>query len=82
MKKASGGNAMGVRKRASLPSAPHQRLWWMELARGAITGACGLFFLTAGLLLPAPSCTAWEPTSSLTGCSNSLMSAEKRTSHA
>ncbi len=32
--------------------ATHQRLWWMELARGVITFVFGLFFLTARSFAP------------------------------
>lgn len=52
MKRANNSNAMGVRKRANQLSAPHQRLWWMELVRGTITCACGLLFLTGRSFAP------------------------------
>jgi uncharacterized membrane protein HdeD (DUF308 family) len=43
---------MSKQKRAGTTRAPHQRLWWMELARGIVTFACGLLLLSAGSFAP------------------------------
>jgi uncharacterized membrane protein HdeD (DUF308 family) len=39
-------------KRAGRMRSPHQRLWWLELARGVVTFAFGLLFLSARSLAP------------------------------
>ncbi len=41
-----------IPKRECTRRAPHQRLWWMELARGIITFVSGLLFLTATSFAP------------------------------
>ncbi len=41
-----------IQKRLGTMPAIHQRLWWMELARGIITFAFGLIFLTARSFAP------------------------------
>src|SRR5215471_8749817 len=41
-----------IQKREGTRPPTHQRLWWTELARGIITCAAGLLFLTASLFAP------------------------------
>jgi len=41
-----------VQEREGARRATHQRLWWMELARGIITFVSGLLFLTASFFAP------------------------------
>ncbi len=45
-------NRTSALKREGAGPATHQRLWWMELARGIITFVVGLFFLAARSLAP------------------------------
>jgi len=52
MKKDTIGVRTSARRRADMLHAPHQRLWWMELARGIITCAFGLLFLTTRSFAP------------------------------
>ena len=47
MEKDTISDGTSARKREDIIRAPHQRLWWMELARGIITCALGLLFLAA-----------------------------------
>ncbi len=52
MKKDTISYGTSARKREDTIRAPHQRLWWMELARGIITCAFGLLFLAARSFAP------------------------------